>query len=274
MDNHMALANNAWATRQNYLRGVRCLMRHFNKRPEDCTVDELKAYLVHTRDVQQLSSSSVNLRVCGLKYYFREVAHRLDLVVSIPNPRHQKYFTEILNTQEVLRLFGACRDMRQLLALQLIYETGMRVREVVRLRTADFDKQLRTITIHNSKGRKTRTVPYGEALRHTLRQYCKARGSVPPNTLLESVKEPGQPLSQRGVQYIVRDAVKRSGISKRIHPHTLRHTFAVHYLNFGGTLPQLQQLLGHEYITTTLHYLKYAHIPGRDALSVLDTLKQ
>ncbi|MCB0538673.1 MAG: hypothetical protein KDE33_14230, partial [Bacteroidetes bacterium] len=44
MDNHMALANNAWATRQNYLRGVRCLMLHFNKRPEDCTVDELKAY--------------------------------------------------------------------------------------------------------------------------------------------------------------------------------------------------------------------------------------
>ena len=64
MDNHMALVNNAWATRQNYLRGVRCLMLHFNKRPEDCTVDELKAYLVHTRDVQQLSSSSVNLRVC------------------------------------------------------------------------------------------------------------------------------------------------------------------------------------------------------------------
>jgi len=55
-------------------------MLHFNKRPEDCTVDELKAYLVHTRDVQQLSSSSVNLRVCGLKYYFREVAHRLDLI--------------------------------------------------------------------------------------------------------------------------------------------------------------------------------------------------
>ncbi|MCB9351960.1 MAG: hypothetical protein H6573_31380 [Lewinellaceae bacterium] len=50
MDNHMALANtnNAWATRQNYLRGVRCLMLHFNKRPEDCSVDELKAYLVHT----------------------------------------------------------------------------------------------------------------------------------------------------------------------------------------------------------------------------------
>ena len=213
----MALANNAWATRQNYLRGIRCLMLHHHKVPEHCSVDELKAYLVYARDKQQLSSSSVNLRVCGLKYYFREVAQRLDLVVSIPNHRHQKYFTEILTTQEVQRLFGACRDVRQRLVLQLIYETGLRVRELVRLRVNDFDKNLRIITIHNSKGRNTRTVPYGDQLRSSLRQYCKVRGSVPVHTLIESIKEPGNPLSQRGVQYIVREAVRRSGIKKRIH---------------------------------------------------------
>lgn len=158
--------------------------------------------------------------------------------------------------------------------LQLIYKMGMRVLEVVRLHTADFDKQLYTITIHHSKGRKIRTVPYRETLRHNLCLYGKTIGSVPPNILLESIKEPGQPLSPRGVQYNVRNAVKRSRINKRIHPHTLRHTFAVHYLNLGDTPPQLQQLLGHEYITTTLHYIKYAHIPDHDALSVLDTLKK
>ena len=270
----MALLNNAWATRQTYLRGIRELMLFLNKRPEDCTVDELKAYLIYARDQQQLSSSSVNLRVCGLKYYCREVANRLDLVVKIPNHRHQRYFTEILTTQEIQRLFGACRDMRQLLVLQLIYEAGLRVRELSRLRVSDFDKQLRTITIHNSKGRKTRTVAYGEQLRRTLVQYCKVRGSIPANTLIESIVEPGQPLSQRGVQHIVREAVRRSGLKKRIHPHTLRHTFAVHYLNFGGSLPQLQQLLGHEHITTTLHYLKYAHVAAPPPISVLDTLLQ
>ena len=272
MDNHMALLNNAWATRQNYLRGIRELMLFVDKRPEDCTVDQLKAYLVHARDHQQLSSSSVNLRVCGLKYYCREVVGRLDLVVNIPNHRHQKYFTEVLSTQEVQRLFGACRDMRQLLVLQLIYEAGLRVREVVRLRVSDFDKQLRIITVRNSKGRKTRAVPYGDQLRQTLVQYCKARGGVPADTIIESIKNPGTPLSQRGVQHMVREAVRRSGIKKRIHPHTLRHTFAVHYLNFGGSLPQLQRLLGHEHITTTLHYLKYAHLVEPPPISVLDTL--
>ena len=270
----MALANNAWATRQNYLRGLRDLMLHLKKRPEDCSVDEIKAYLVHARDQQQLSSSSVNLRVCGIKYYCREVICRLDLVVNIPNPRIQKYFTEVLTFQEVQHLFGACRDMRQLLVLQLIYETGLRTRELVRLRVSDFDKNLRVITIRNSKGRKTRTVPYGDQLRKTLRQYCIVRGGVPANTIIENTRKPGNPLKIRGVQFIVKEAVRRSRLKKRIHPHTLRHTFAVHYLNLGGTLPQLQRLLGHEHITTTLHYLKYVHVHGVASISLLDNLLQ
>lgn len=268
----MSLKNNAFATRKNYIRGVRALMLHYQKLPEHCTVDEIKSFLVRQRDERGFSSSTVNLRVCGLKYYFREVAHRLDLVVKIPNPRIQKYDTEILTLEEIIRLRRSCRDMRQLLILNLLYDTGIRVREAIRLRVSDFDKHHRTITIRNSKGRKTRVVHYGLQLRSILRRYCKARGGVPENTLLESYKEKGKSLTLRGVQYIIRQIVKRSGLKKRISPHTLRHTFAVHYLNSGGSLFQLQKLLGHENITTTLHYLKYANLPEAKTLSVLDEL--
>lgn len=269
----MALANNAWATRQSYLRGVRELMLHVGKIPEECTVDEIKGHLVFMRDKQKLSSSSVNLRVCGLKYYLREVVNRLDLVVNIPNPRIQKYHTEVLTVQEVQQLFRGARDIRKLLILKLIYDTGLRVREVVRLRVADFDKHHKTIMVLNSKGKKTRTVGYGDGLRNTLNEYCKVLGYVPPKTLIESIKVKDNPISVRGVQHIVKEAVRRSGLKKRIHPHTLRHTFAVHYLNFGGSLFRLQQLLGHEYITTTLHYLKYANIPEQRKISILDELE-
>jgi len=268
----MSLKNHAFATRKSYLRGLRELMLYYQKLPEECTVEEIKAFLVYQRDEKQYSSSTVNLRVCGLKYYFREVVHRLELVVKIPNPRIQKYDTEVLTPGEICQLRRACRDMRQLLILNLLYDTGMRVREVIRLRVSDFDKHSRTITIRNSKGRKTRVVHYGEELRSILQRYCKARGGVPPNTLLESYKERGKPLTMRGVQHIVRQIVKRSGLKKRIHPHTLRHTFAVHYLNAGGTLFNLQKLLGHENLTTTLHYLKYAQLPESLTISVLDVL--
>ncbi len=76
----------------------------------------------------------------------------------------------------------------------------------------------------------------------------------------------------RGVRHIVRQIVKRSGIKKRISPHTLRHTYAVHYLNCGGSLFHLQKLLGHKNITTILHYLKNANLPERKTLSILDYL--
>ena len=272
MDNEMSLKNNAFATRQNYIRGIRDLILHFQRLPEDCTVDEIKAYLVHQREEKNYSSSTLNLRVCGLKYYFRFVVHRLDLVVKIPNPRIQKYDTEILNFEELKILRRCCRDMRQLLILNILYDTGIRVRELIRLRPSDFDKHHRTITIRNSKGKKTRVVHYGCQLRTILNKYCKARGGVPVNTLLESYKEKGKPLTMRGVQFIVSQMVKRSGIKKRVSPHTLRHTYAVHYLNCGGSLFHLQILLGHANITTTLHYLKYANLPEGKTLSVLDYL--
>lgn len=268
----MVLRNNARATMINYIRGVRALIMYYNMLPEECTVEQLRAFLVIQRDELNYSASTVNLRVCGLKYYLREVANRPDLVVRIPNPRVQKYDTEVLTIDEVQQLRKVCRDMRQRLIITILYDTGMRVRELIRLRVSDFDKHNRTITIRNSKGNKTRVVTYGEHTREVLIQYCRVRGGVPTHTLLESYKNNGQPLTLRGVQHIVKTVAKRSGIKKRISPHTIRHTFAVHFINAGGTLPTLQRLLGHANMSTTLHYLKYATPPENQRLSVLDIL--
>ena len=177
-----------------------------------------------------------------------------------------------MTIEEVKRLQAVCRDMRQVLLISIMYETGMRVREIVRLRASDFDKHNRTISIRNSKGNVTRVVPYGESLRQILIKYVKARGGVPEHTLVESYKAKGEPLSKGGVQHIVKEIVKRSGLKKRIHPHTLRHTFAVHFLNAGGTLHRLRILLGHKNITTTLHYIKYARLPEGHTISLLDQM--
>ena len=271
MDNHMNLANNALATRTHYLRGVRHLMVNLSKLPEECSVNEIKAFLVKLRDSGQLSSSSINLRVCGLKYYFRHVVKRLDLVASIPNPRIAKYDTEVLDASELHRLFGACRDIRQVLIIQFLFDTGIRSGELIRLQFKDFDKSNRTLTV-KGKGQKIRVVPYGEHLRTTLKKYIKVLGYVPKQTIIESYKDKGNALSLRGLQHIVREIAKRSGIKKRIHCHTFRHSYAVHFLNNGGHLPQLQRLLGHSHITTTLHYLKYAHIPLKNIDTPLDKL--
>jgi site-specific recombinase XerD len=272
MDNHMNLSNNAVATRINYVRGVRHLMMQTGKLPEDCTIDEIKSFLVKLRDTGQLSSSSINLRVCGLKYYFRHVVNRLDLVVGIPNPRIAKYHTEVLTTAELLTLFQSCRDVRQLLIVQLLFDTGMRSGELLRLELKDFDKTNRTIILRKAKGQKLRVIPYGEYVRTTLKAYIKMLGYFPKGAIIESYKEKGVPVSKRGLQHIVREVAKRSGLKKRISCHTLRHTYAVHFLNNGGHLPQLQKLLGHGHISTTLHYLKYVHLPLKQITTPLDIM--
>lgn len=271
MDTHMSLKGSAFATRQNYLRGLKVLIEYYHRVPEECTVDEIKTYLVYQRDTLNIASSTLNVRVCALKYYFRHIVQRLDLVVKIPNPRVQKFDTEIFTSVEMKILFASCRDLRQVIIIKLLYDCGLRIGELIRLRASDFDKTNLTISIRNSKGNKTRVVFYGTHLQDDLNKYAKSIG-LGKETLIPSYKLPNKGLSLRGVQHIVKEIIRRSGIKKRASSHTLRHTFAVHYLNRGGTLFALQLLLGHAHLSTTMSYLKYAKLPDSHRVSVLDEL--
>lgn len=268
----MNLANSSLATRKTYVCGVKRLILFYNKLPEQCTPHEIKSFLVYLKNECNYSASTINLRVCSLKYYFRNVVNRLDLVVKIPNPRISNYTTEILNYEEVLLLLGSCVDIRHKLVIAMLYDTGVRVSELVSIRLGDFNKTHHCITIQNGKGSKPRVVHYGQILRQVLKDYITELGYFPKHSLIESYTQPGLSLSIRGVQFIVRQAVRRTKLTKKVSPHTLRHTFAVHYLNRGGSIFRLQKLLGHKYITTTLNYLKYAIIPVSSDLSPLDKL--
>ena len=267
----MDLKDSAEATINNYIRGVRDLIIHFNKLPENCDVNEIKQFLVGLRDKRNYSSSSINLRVCGLKYYFRNIALRLDLVTGIPNPRIPKYDTEILDANELNTIFNACRDSRQLLIVQILFDTGLRSFELIKLEFKDFDKQNRTITVRG-KGKKIRVIPYGAHIRKTLTDYVKVIGFIPDGPIIKSYKHKNTNLTLRGLQHIVSEVAKRSRINKKISCHTFRHSFAVHFLNNGGHLAQLKMLLGHQHISTTLNYIKFAHLIFNKIVTPLDSL--
>jgi len=273
MDNHMNLASMAFATRQNYIRSVKILIEHYQKVPEQCSVDEIKKYLVYQKDVLNTASSTLNIRVASLKYYFRHIVKRLDLVVSIPNPRVPTFDTEIFTYQEMSILFDACKDMRQLLIIQLMYECGLRISEVVKLRVGDFDKKDFTISIRKSKGNVSRVVYYGHSLRDTLNKYALAIG-LHGDYLISSYVDKQAGLSLSGIQHIVKEIIRRSKIKKKASSHTIRHNYAVHFLNNGGSLYSLQLLLGHKHLTTTLEYLKHANLPDSIRVSNLDILKK
>ena len=108
-------------------------------------------------------------------------------------------------------------------------------------------------------------------MRQTLNDYFRAH--EPEDYLIPAGYRSQQPgIVVRGVQYIVRQTLVASGLQKKVCPHTLRHCFAVHYLNNGGSVLRLQQLLGHAHISTTWRYLSYASIPLKEVDSPLDFL--
>ena len=266
----MNLLGNPLSTQKSYIRGVRDLMEGLQSLPEDLTVDQIKAHLSSWRG--KVSSSALNLRVCGIKYYFKNVVRRPDLAVDVPNPRVAKYVQEVLTEQDLVQLFGACMSMRELALLHLLYDCGLRSREVCHLKLSDFERANQTLTIRNSKGGKLRVIPYSLALRKTLTDYFMSLKAFPSVYLFENWTTPGQAITIRGVQYIVKEVLKRSKLKKEVHPHTFRHTFAVHFINNGGNLLRLKELLGHEDLETTFHYLKFSKIPLFDTPTPLAVL--
>jgi integrase/recombinase XerD len=266
----MSLSGNSIGTQKPYLRSVRDLMESCKSVPELLSADDIKAHLVSFRG--KLSSSALNLRVCGIKFYFRNVVRRLDLVVDIPNPRVAKYVQDVLSEDEILVMLGACQSLRERAMIELLFDSGLRSREVCGLRLRDFNRVEKTLTVVNGKGEKMRTVPYSMDLRGTLAAYFETLKARPMTYLFENKENRGSAITIRGVQYIVKEVLKRSKLKKEVHPHTFRHSYAIHYLNNGGNLLRLQQLLGHENIETTFHYLKFCSIPLTDTPTPLSVM--
>jgi site-specific recombinase XerD len=266
---HLSLNGRAESTQISYARAVRDLMEATGKVPLDCAEQEVIRHLTDYRDRHNLSSSALNSRISGIKYLYREVYRRLDIIVGLPNPRRARLQGDILTAGEVGRLFDGARSIKHLAVLHLLYDTGLRARELATLRVGDFDGRQGVLTVRHGKGDKARVVPYGQQTRETLNEYFRQER---PKDALFTGATTGEMFTVRAVQYVVNQAHKRSGLTKRVHPHTLRHSFAVHYLNNGGSLLRLQQLLGHAHLSTTLIYLKYAAVPLREVATPLDFL--
>ncbi|REB91156.1 tyrosine recombinase XerC [Staphylococcus pseudintermedius] len=190
--------------------------------------------------------------------------------VQLVHPKKERYLSTFFYTEEMEALFqtvmqDAHKGLRDRVILELFYATGIRVSELVSLKTEDVDLEMCWIKVLG-KGGKERIVPFGEFCRQSIEQYLAEFApiqNVQHPYLITNLK--GQPITERGVRYVLNDIVKRTAGVTSIHPHKLRHTFATHLLNEGADLRTVQSLLGHVNLSTTG---RYTHVTNQQLRNV------
>jgi integrase/recombinase XerC len=233
----------------------------------------LRDFLNHLYAERHLSKSSVSRKLACLKTFFKFMVREGRLKVNpaelISSPRLPKKLPAYLGEEETARVVempqgNGLRELRDRAILELLYASGLRVSELVGLNEDEIDMQQETVRVLG-KGNKERIVPFGSFAARALEEYLEAKRRVPN---VEPEKDGSIPafLSVRNKprRIVVRDVQRllarvRFGLktTRRVTPHTLRHSFATHLLERGADLRSIQELLGHESLSTTQ---KYTHV--------------
>ena len=255
MEQDLAVRGIRPRTGHNYLRFVIGLTRYYRRAPDTLTLSEVEAYLVHLRQVRQLTPESVRTVVTGVRFFYYVTLGRARADFHIPAPRPSHKQPEVLSRQEVDRLLTQTEDRRDRMLLTTTYAAGLRVSEVVALQIAHLDSERMVIRIEQGKGPCDRYALLSERLLDELRAYWRVFRPAP---WLFPSAHPAHPISIRTASRIFGAAEARAGITKRGGIHALRHAFATPLVERDADLHTVQCLLGHRQIETTTRYLPLA----------------
>ena len=247
----LALCNYAERTQQSYLQRARRFVQHFRRPAEDMGEREVRAYLLYR--LARTSPTTVAIDLSAIKFLYRTTLDRPEVVERIPSPRRPKKLPDVLSGTEVVTILSAIESLKHRTILTCAYGAGLRISEACSLRTQDIDSKRMTIKVCKGKGKKDRYVMLAEKLLLGLRTYyAQVR---PPEPWLFPGDKPGTHISGGAVRDALRKAGERAGLSRRVVPHMLRHSFATHLLETGVDIRTIQVLLGHSSIRTTQHYV-------------------
>ncbi|MEA3486776.1 MAG: integron integrase [Thermodesulfobacteriota bacterium] len=308
----MRLKHYAFRTEQTYIGWIkRFIFFHDKKHPNTMGESEVEAFLTWLAVEKTVSKSTQNQAFNALIFLYREVLKmplegRIDAVRSFKKQR----LPIVMSKEETQRVLNAMSGTTQLMA-KLLYGSGLRLMECIRLRVKDIDFEINEIRVHSGKGDKDRLVPLPESVKPALNIHlervklihehdlAKGYGEVYlPHALDRKYPHAGKEL---GWQYVfpsnklsldprknvtrrhhmdpssldraIKRAVKLTGITKRITSHTFRHSFATHLLQTGTDIRTIQSLLGHNDLSTTMVYTHVLRQGGQGVKSPLDLLE-
>ncbi len=306
----MRLKHLSLHTERSYLYHIRRFIAFHNRRhPRHMGAPEVRAYLTHLAVEGQVAASTQNIAFSALLFLYREVLHiELDELASTVRARRPERLPVVFSPGQVQALLGQLRGSHHLMA-SLLYGSGLRLMECVRLRVKDIDFEYRQIIVRDGKGQKDRRTMLPQSLARPLREQLeRARllhrqdveegyGEVYlPDALARKYRSAARewawqwvfPAARRsidprsgaqrrhhtkedGLQRAVKQAIKAAGLDKHGSCHTLRHSFATHLLENHYDIRTVQELMGHKDVRTTM---TYTHVLNRRGLSVRSPLDE
>lgn len=261
----------AATTQKDYLIRARCFARHFKRSPAVMGEKEVREYLLYLVRERRVHPATHRMYVASLKFLYGFTLKRPAVADAIPWPRVPRSLPDILSGDEVRTLFAAIKSLKHRAIMMVAYAGGLRIQEACRLQAGDIDSKRMLIHVRRGKRGKDRYVMLSERLLTVLREYWLL--ARPRGPFLFSGRRPGEPLGTRAVSRGLLRALKCTGISKRITPHSFRHAFATHLLESGADIRMIQGLLGHNSIRTTAHYTRVSESHVRRTKSPLDLLE-
>ena len=250
---------------------------HFGRIPTELDPEDLLEYLFLLQKRSKTPSQTYfKFTVYGLRFLLKTEGLPYEYL-HLPSIKHEKKLPVVLSKQEVWQILNSCTLLKHRILIGLLYGCGLRCMEARNVRLCDLDFDRQQLKVVQGKGKKDRYVPLSKHLIRGLKQYINAE--KPQDWLFNGQPMPNRAggdfdsrYSQRGVQFVVKQASKKANILKEVCVHTLRHTFATHLLEDGLDILTIKNLLGHEDIETTMIYLQIAQLEHHKAFSPLDTL--
>ena len=283
MSEDLHLGGMSKRTHEGYLRAVRQLADFCQRTPDEICEDQLRKFFLHLKHAKSFASGSLRVAFSGIKFFYTRTCRRSWETLAQMRIKDVKSLPEVLTIDQVHQVIDACTTQRMAVYFWTVYSLGLRMQEALNLQVGDVDRQRMMVHVHRGKGAKDRYIPLPQSTLLQLREFWKSHRH--PTFLFPAdgrnhrgvshaigTSQATTPMSPTAVQGAMKLITKQINFGKKISTHTLRHSYATHLLEAGVSLRQIQQLLGHSSLQTTMIYLHLTDTQVADARKVIDEL--
>ena len=269
MGQDLAFGEYSKSTREQYIRSAKELGAHYGRPVAELVRDDLRAYVELLRG-RGRSASWLKMKLGGIVFLYKMTLGRPTDVSFVLWPKQHSPLPTVLSLPEVGAILEALQRPVYRAIAMVLYGTGLRIDEALSLEVGDIDGERGVLRVRHGKGDRARDARLSPRLLQYLRDYWDMER--PPRPYLFASRRTGRPPTQEAVCHAFALAQEQAGITKRVRPHVLRHSYATHLLEAGTDIRVIQALLGHRSLQTTMRYTRVSTALVQKVPSPVDLL--